>query len=183
MINRKDKDEDNGSSVVENGPSSAALLLEFAYFIESQSSSDLGNLLQRLSILVAADAALAGLWANTLVQIVPHLEPLPCSKVLVTGLIVPLFLLGGSLLLAGIALAFRIHLSIDPNKILTDSYLAADPDEVMKEIAASYRRDWDEAYDIRERRTKLFNAALIVLFVGLGWVLIVLPTALPFVEK
>ncbi len=168
----------------ESKQDSAKVLLDFAYFIESEQTNHLANLLQRLAIIVAADAALIGLWGNLLILTVPRLEARGALLLLLGKLLyAPLIIFSISLLLSAVAMAYRSFISIDPNEIITSKFYNGAAETAMREIAASYRRDWESNQPKLRTRTRLLNASLIILLVGLGWILIVLPVALVFLER
>ncbi|MBE0448430.1 MAG: hypothetical protein IBX64_10105 [Actinobacteria bacterium] len=56
------------------------VLLQYAYFLESERTKDLTNLLQRISIITAANAALIGLWGSSVSRIIPRYISLPLAE-------------------------------------------------------------------------------------------------------
>lgn len=162
-------DKTNHAGDEKTTESSYDVLLEFAYFIEKQQSESLSVLLQRVSISFAANIALLGFYITFLNNAVQKFNKIPYYIYIVVAVIsiAPILILLYALLLLAKGIYYQPHVSVDPNKIISLEYEKKSPDEIKRELAASYRRDWSDNQSIRDKRSNYFNTSVKLSFTAL----------------
>lgn len=150
------------------------VMLEFAYFIQKRNDQSLNALIQRISIAFAANIALAGFYLNFFNESLSKFYKSPCYIYVAIIFIIPLLIILTSVIFLINAFRYKPHKSINPGNIISMSFEKKRPDEIKREIAASYSRDWTDFRSKFNIRSRNFNISAVLSLTALFYMVILI---------